>query len=250
MLTLLQKPDAGWVKCRQKPLSNAELNKLTQSLSSCKIPKMHEWTLEHYVPFAERVLREYRGLQTSSLHFNRTKVMKAAIAQAMRQIRPQSNLPHDGDKDVCLDVLRPIMETVFDVPNLSGNKGSALWVNQVIKSENFTFTDCVEFAPIMQYYVRSSMKSGLTEGRQKGFPIKLEKEQVPTKEDIYECHSGMSYRKGSTRPHRDVPFLRCASADGAILALKNACKYLVRVKAEDMPGGKEWSNFAEVGLVS
>ena len=211
---------------------------------------MHErWTVQ-YITFAERVLREYCGLQKSPLHFNRRKILKAAVAQAMSQVRPKTNLPHDGNKDVCVEFLMPHMEKVFQVPNRAGNKGSASWVSQIIKADDFTFSDCSAYPLIMKHYVRRRMKMGHNNGRLKGFPIKLEKEEVPTRDDIYECHSGMPYRKGATRPHRDVPFLRGASADGAILALKNGCKYLVRVKADEMPGGKEWSNFAEVCLLS
>ena len=172
--------------------------------------------------------------------------MLAAVAQALSQIRPRTNLPHDGENKMSVTVLQPIMEKVFEVPKLAGAKGSSKWVNHVIQRENYTFRDCVDFPEIMRHFVRSRMKEGQQKGLRKGFPILLEKDQVPTTDDIYECHAGMTYRKGATRPHRDVPFFRFASADGAILALKNNCKYLVRVKACDMPNGIEWCNFAEV----
>ena len=78
-----------------------------------------------------------------------------------------------------------------------------------------------------------------------GYPVMREGETVPTVDDIYEYNTGLPFKKGSTRPSREVPFFRSASADGALLKLKNACKYLVRVKAKDSPTGEEWNNFAD-----
>ena len=114
---------------------------------------------------------------------------------------------------------------------------------------SYTFRDCVEHKAIMHHFVRGRMKNGIKDVAQRGYPIKDVEDVVPTRDDIYEYHAGMSYKKGITRPHRDVPFLRGASADAAILALKNECKYLVRVRARDMPSGQDWDNFAEVGAL-
>ena len=174
--------------------------------------------------------------------------MKAAVAQAMSQVRPQTNLPHDGNKKLCVRVLIPVMEKVFEVPKRK-TKGTSSWVRAVIRREDYTFRDCVEHSEIMRHYVLQRMKQGQT-GMHKGFPVKLKDEVVPTTDDIYEYHPGMSYRKGTTRPHRDLPFLRGASADGAILALKNNCKYLIRVKGVDMPSGDDWDNFAQVRVLT
>ena len=103
----------------------------------------------------------------------------------------------------------------------------------------------------MYHFVRGRMKNGIKDVAQRGYPIKDAKDVVPTRDDIYVYHAGMSFKKGTTRPHRDVPFLRAASADAAILALKNDCKYLVRVKGHDMPStsGVDWDNFAEVNAL-
>ena len=125
----------------------------------------------------------------------------------------------------------------------------ALQVRSLIDRGDYTFRDCVEHKAIMHHFVRGRMKNGIKDVAQRGYPIKDVEDVVPTRDDIYEYHAGMSYKKGITRPHRDVPFLRGASADAAILALKNECKYLVRVRARDMPSGQDWDNFAEVGAL-
>ena len=60
-----------WVRCKQAKLANSEWNVLTEAISGMDIPQIHEWTKKEYMPFAARVLREYRGLQKSALHLNR-----------------------------------------------------------------------------------------------------------------------------------------------------------------------------------
>ena len=174
-----------------------------------------------------------------------SKVLRAAVAQCLAQVRPQTNLPHDGNITECVQYLLPVMEQVFEVPK-GPPKGSSVWVRSVIQREEYTFRDCVEYPEIMLHYVRTRMKEGKKTSHQRGYPIKLEKEVVPTIDDVYECHAGLFHRKGSTKPHRECVFFRSASADAAFLALKNCGKYLVRVKACDMPTGTEWDNFAEV----
>ena len=176
------------------------------------------------------------------------KVMKAAVSQGLAQIRPQTNLPHDGNKELSVQVLLPIMEKVFDVKKPKA-KGTESWIQRQMAKNEYGFRECKEFPPIMRHFVHRSMKEGKprTPGEtQAGYPIMREGETVPTVDDIYEFNTGLPFKKGSTRPSREVPFFRSASADGAVLDLKNACKYLVRVKAKDSPTGEEWNNFAEV----
>lgn len=60
-----------WVRCKQPKLKNSEWNVLTEAISDTDIPQFNEWSKEEYMPFAARVLREYRGLQKSALHLNR-----------------------------------------------------------------------------------------------------------------------------------------------------------------------------------
>ena len=53
--------------------------------------------------------------------------MKAAVAQAMSQVRPTGNRPHDGNRVLAVQFLTPIMEKVFDVPD-GEDRGSDSWV--------------------------------------------------------------------------------------------------------------------------
>ena len=176
--------------------------------------------------------------------------MKAAVAQGLSQIRPQTNLPHDGKRDVSVQVLLPVMEKVFKVGKTKVRDTSA-WLQTMMRKNDYTFRDCKEFAPIMRHFVLRSMREGKPrDEKQAGYPIKSEGDVVPTVNDVYECNAGLPFKAGATRPCREVPFFRAASADQAILDLKNGCKYLVRVKAVDSPTGEEWNNFAEVRVDS
>lgn len=178
--------------------------------------------------------------------------MKAAVAQGLSQIRPLSNLPHDGNKDVSVQVLLPVMEQVFKVSKHKA-KGTSSWLQHMLNNNDYTFRDCMDYPEIMRHFVLRSMKEGKPRAkgeRQAGYPIKSEGAVVPTVNDIYEYQPGVPFKAGATRPSREVPFFRSASADRAILDLKNRCKYLVRVKAADSPTGEEWNNFAEVRVHS
>ena len=138
-----------------------------------------------------------------------------------------------------------LLAQVFQVPRCP-HKGTNKWIQQLIDSGQYTFGDMVTHEEIMQHFVRDRIRQAHASGQENGYPVRLEKEVIPTEEDIYECHEHRLYRKNATRPHREIPFMRGASADGAILELKNRCKYLVRVRAADMPTNQEWDNFAEV----
>lgn len=60
-----------WVRCKRPKLKNSEWNVLAEKISDTDIPQINEWSKKEYMPFAARVLREYRGLQKSALHLNR-----------------------------------------------------------------------------------------------------------------------------------------------------------------------------------
>ena len=80
---------------------------------------------------------------TLILSFVTRNVMKAAVAQAMSQVRPIGNRPHDGNSVLAVKFLLPIMEKVFDVPD-SEDRGSDLWIRSLIQRTDYTFRDCVE----------------------------------------------------------------------------------------------------------
>ena len=60
-----------WVKCKQPLLTNKEMNVLQLQITDADIPQLNEWSKREYLPFARRVMQEYRGLQSSALHLNR-----------------------------------------------------------------------------------------------------------------------------------------------------------------------------------
>ena len=109
------------------------------------------------------------------------KVMKAAVSQGLAQVRPQTNLPHDGNKELSVQVLLPIMEKVFDVKKPKA-KGTDSWIQGQMKQNAYGFRECREFPLIMRHFVHRSMKEGKprTPGEtQAGYPVMREGETVP-----------------------------------------------------------------------
>ena len=82
---------------------------------------------------------------TLILSFVTRKVLKAAVAQAMSQVRPTGNRPHDGNSILAVKFLLPIMEKVFDVPDRE-ERGSDSWVRSLTQRAGYTFRDCVRAA--------------------------------------------------------------------------------------------------------
>lgn len=112
-----------------------------------------------------------------------------------------------------------------------------------LKNENYTFRDCVEHPLIMHHFVAAKMRCG---DPKTGYPVVGEDEKVPDfTEAIYECNKTRVFERHATKPHPELRFLRKASVVGAVDAMKNRCMYPVRCKAEDMPTGEPWDNYAQ-----
>ena len=105
---------AGWLRCRAPKLSEKARQTLEEALSTADISRqtLEDWSAESYYNFAERTMREYTKLQKSDMHLNYNNVFKAAIAQALDQVRPKECLPHDGNKKEALETLLPILVKV------------------------------------------------------------------------------------------------------------------------------------------
>ena len=98
-----------WKRCRAVALSSVELAAFNSVMKSVEVSGS---PVQVYEAFALRVCREYKSLQDSPLQLNRSKIIKAAIAQVFAQVRGSSPVPHDGDKTEAFAVLSPVVEKV------------------------------------------------------------------------------------------------------------------------------------------
>ena len=109
------------------------------------------------------------------------------------------------------------------------------YVAELIKNNDYDFGDMIEDDRVLDHAVRRLVGQGDVNG----YPRMKARETVPTLNDIYEVRAGRTYRRFSTKPHPELQFLRYASVNGAVLAVKNRGVYVICVKAKDMPNGDE-----------
>ena len=99
--------NADWLVCRASGLQPPQVERLQQALKKIKLPP--KWSGRVYEVFAERTLRQYKDLQKSLVHANCEKVLRAAVAQVMEQVRPVITQPYDGDVDKATVALTPAL---------------------------------------------------------------------------------------------------------------------------------------------
>ena len=231
-----------WVRCRAPSLDANVRNRLVAILKTAK-PCLG-WTPSAYLAFCERCMQEYVGLQKSKVHLNRRKVLKAAIGQAMAGIRPRTSLPHDGSIEEALEVLLPVAEKAF-VMQVVAERSSDDWVDQAFKDDDYTFEEICEWPKLRRLYIAKMILAGKKSktGLQMGYPKLRPGEKIPTCDDVYVCDTRGKFRKYSTKPHRELPYFRGASASGAIEDLKNWMMSPVTIR--DAPNGIVFENGAE-----
>ena len=107
-----RKAGLKWKRCRAVALSSEELATFNSVMKSVEVSGT---PVQVYEAFALRVCREYKSLQDSPLHLNRSKIIKAAITQVFAQVRGTSPVPHDGDATEAFAVLSPVVEKVTSI---------------------------------------------------------------------------------------------------------------------------------------
>lgn len=86
---------------------------------------------------------------------------------------------------------------------------------------------------VMDHHIRRQMRSG-----RPGTDL------LPLAGAVYDATTvSPEFKSTSTRPHREVPFLRDVSVSETLLFMKNKGVHPVKVRARDMPNGREWDNF-------
>ena len=118
---------------------------------------------------------------------------------------------------------------------------TATYVADLIKSGDYDFRDMVEEERVLDHAVREL----IGQGDDQGYPKMLPNDKVPTEVELYTLREQRVFRRFSTKPHPELPFLRQASVTGSINAMKNRGVYVVHVKGADMPNGEGWDNYAQ-----
>ena len=86
---------------------------------------------------------------------------------------------------------------------------------------------------VLSFHIKQAMRSGRP-GR----------DLLPAGGAVYDATAvSPEFKSNSTRPHREVSFLRDASVAETLLFMKNKGVHPVKVRAGDMPNGRPWDNF-------
>ena len=86
---------------------------------------------------------------------NIRKVLKAAVGQVMKQVRPQSARPCHGNSDTVTTDLLPVVRKFFNVKKKL-KAGSEEHQKFLIKHDSYTLQHCVLFPLVMEHHVKMS----------------------------------------------------------------------------------------------
>ena len=93
---------------------------------------------------------------------------------------------------------------------------------------------CVQ---VMKFHVTRAMRGGAPG-----------QDLLPSGGAVYDATMvSPDFKTTSTRPHREVPFLRDASVMETLLYMKNKGLHPIKVRATEMDSGHSFDNFAECG---
>ena len=95
----------------------------------------------------------------------------------------------------------------------------------------------------MAHHVKRMVKEGISgEGKlHQGYPKMKDGEELPA-EMVYELNLMRNSRPRAIKAHGSLPFLRQHVANAAIIRMKNACLYPIKIK-----GATNWNNFPQYG---
>ena len=173
------------------------------------------------------------------MHLNARKVLEASIQQVLARI-PLNDRPLEGEVNAIFETLWPCVVIMFEIKTCE-KRGSG-WTAKIIDSNEYTFSDCLTYAEVMEHEVLKSIKSGDS----KGFPIRDEA-LLPRATDIYDpLEEFPQFEPKKSRPHQDIQVFRGAPLKKLLEMLRDRCLYPVSVRAQDMPNGNSWNNFPQV----
>ena len=74
---------------------------------------------------------------------------------------PAADLVFNGDVEETVESILPIVESLYDMPALRPESGSARWLKYMKKNiDQATFGDLVDFPELLRIYVKTMKKKG------------------------------------------------------------------------------------------
>jgi len=200
--------DAKWLCYRRRNrLTQDQTKRLEELLQSSvedicdEVFELHQWRC-----FMDRVVREYKYLHSvhkknDRMHLHRETVLKSAIASVLQQLKPRVIRPLDGDVPNILAAVQPMVEITLQLPGPPGpaRVGTAAWLQNKIKEDNYFLMECHEYKVLMDDRVQKKIQTCVTAGSSTGFPLLHKGAVVPGPEKLYElCCTGEGRRRRAT----------------------------------------------------
>ena len=135
--------DVAWMKCRDPPLSQAQLCALSKAMHTI-LPEQDGFDEAYpkgkYYCYAERVCRSYlvewKRQRADALHVNRENIARSAVSQVNEgQVRPWKDKPQNGNTHLCMRIMLPVIENVLGIPCADFKKGSDAWIKKIIATD-------------------------------------------------------------------------------------------------------------------
>ena len=101
------------------------------------------------------------------MHLSRENLISSCITIVLDQLRPKEIMPHDGDRDKIKSTIQPMIEHALSMPVGLAEMGTPQWMQEKIKSGDYTYIDCTRFPGLMDNFIDKMM----AQGDKRGFPV-------------------------------------------------------------------------------
>ena len=138
-------------------------------------------TPHEYFRFLHRVARQYayfwKKYGSDRSHLRREDLTASSIPVILKQLRPKTLLPHDGNVDEILKVVVPMLVHTFRMPTPGATAASAeddgdAWADMVIERQEFSFHNDVQSRRVLMAHVAYLVKQEQDHGMKNGCPRK------------------------------------------------------------------------------
>ena len=82
------------------------------------------------------------------------RTLKTAVGQVMKQVRPQTARPSDGDSEKVTEQLLPVVRTYFGLPAYLDADGSPEHLDRIISEDTYTLLDCLYYPRVMDHHIK------------------------------------------------------------------------------------------------
>ena len=152
----------------------------------------------------------------------------------------------ENDPEACAETLLPIVETLFQLPGRGPPKGSKSWIASLVRSpKNATYENMVSYPEILDAYIKDQENNHSDKDK----VIILRAGESTHLNDVYQISESVrdpQVQSSSYRSCEHLPFLRKVSHLYAIKQVRQANRYPVQIRADDMPNLTAWNNFSQV----